>query len=594
MPSVSEAQHKAMEAAAHGHSTLGIPQKVGEEFVKADAADPTQAAGIMFRAEDGAVLFLKRGDGGDFAGFWCFPGGHAEPGETAEQTAIRETIEEIGHLPEGERTLLSRRVGPLPGAMPPYDLREVDFTNYLQRVEEQFTPEVSGEHTGYAWCLPSEPPEPLHPGCAAALKMLDANELDLARMMAAGDIVSPQTYKNVTLFAIRITGTGTAYRGGDIDEYAYRDPRDYLNDDFLARCNGLSVIFEHPESKRLTSDEFASRIVGSIMLPYIKGDEVWGIAKIYDDATIELIRAGEVSSTSPMVVIGDDSYFIQLDGQAKLLIEKNPSLLDHIAICARGVWDKGGEPAGIENGASNMATQEEIEAKAKADAEAKEKADAEESKLDKILSMCDSLNSRMDAMEEKAKADSESEEEKKAKADKAKADAEEKEKEETEAKAKADAESLKSRLDEMEGKIPRDLTDAEASEMADAQSKADSVFSAFGQSAPRPAHGETALAYRRRCLKAHQEHSADWKDVDLSRLDSATLGIAEKAIRADALNFANSPRSAEAGSLRAIKRRTDTGHTVIEYRGDIGAFTGMFKAPSRAMRIKTPSELRGH
>lgn len=36
MPSVSQAQHRAMEAAAHGNSTLGIPKKVGEEFSHAD------------------------------------------------------------------------------------------------------------------------------------------------------------------------------------------------------------------------------------------------------------------------------------------------------------------------------------------------------------------------------------------------------------------------------------------------------------------------------------------------------------------------------------------------------------------------------
>lgn len=36
MPSVSEAQRKAMFAAAAGKSTLGIPKKVGAEFVKAD------------------------------------------------------------------------------------------------------------------------------------------------------------------------------------------------------------------------------------------------------------------------------------------------------------------------------------------------------------------------------------------------------------------------------------------------------------------------------------------------------------------------------------------------------------------------------
>jgi hypothetical protein len=35
--SVSEAQRRAMAAAAGGHSTLGIPKAVGEEFVKKDA-----------------------------------------------------------------------------------------------------------------------------------------------------------------------------------------------------------------------------------------------------------------------------------------------------------------------------------------------------------------------------------------------------------------------------------------------------------------------------------------------------------------------------------------------------------------------------
>lgn len=38
MPSESQAQHNAMEAAAHGNSTLGIPASVGKEFVRADKA----------------------------------------------------------------------------------------------------------------------------------------------------------------------------------------------------------------------------------------------------------------------------------------------------------------------------------------------------------------------------------------------------------------------------------------------------------------------------------------------------------------------------------------------------------------------------
>ena len=38
--SVSEKQHRAMEAAAHGKSTLGIPESVGKEFVSKDDENP--------------------------------------------------------------------------------------------------------------------------------------------------------------------------------------------------------------------------------------------------------------------------------------------------------------------------------------------------------------------------------------------------------------------------------------------------------------------------------------------------------------------------------------------------------------------------
>lgn len=43
MPSTSGKQHRAMEAAAHGRSTLGIPRKVGKKFVAADSRDKHHA-----------------------------------------------------------------------------------------------------------------------------------------------------------------------------------------------------------------------------------------------------------------------------------------------------------------------------------------------------------------------------------------------------------------------------------------------------------------------------------------------------------------------------------------------------------------------
>lgn len=36
MPPRSEAQRRAMQAAAHGQSTLGIPKSVGKEFAASD------------------------------------------------------------------------------------------------------------------------------------------------------------------------------------------------------------------------------------------------------------------------------------------------------------------------------------------------------------------------------------------------------------------------------------------------------------------------------------------------------------------------------------------------------------------------------
>ena len=154
------------------------------------------------------------------------------------------------------------------------------------------------------------------------------------------------------LLAIRITGTGLAYRSS-IGENVWRDPSLYLNQEFLNRCNGLIVIMDHPETAVLTSKEFKDRAVGSIILPYIKGDEVWGIAKIYDkDAMIE-ISEGEVS-TSPSVVFDNTAGNITLttENGEPLLIEGVPFLLDHIAIVtkargSKGVWDKGGDPAGV-------------------------------------------------------------------------------------------------------------------------------------------------------------------------------------------------------------------------------------------------------
>ncbi|MDD3310616.1 (deoxy)nucleoside triphosphate pyrophosphohydrolase [Pseudodesulfovibrio sp.] len=55
-------------------------------------------AGIIWR--DGRYLAVERPEGGPMAGWWEFPGGKIEPGETREQALVRELREELAVTPE--------------------------------------------------------------------------------------------------------------------------------------------------------------------------------------------------------------------------------------------------------------------------------------------------------------------------------------------------------------------------------------------------------------------------------------------------------------------------------------------------------------
>jgi 8-oxo-dGTP pyrophosphatase MutT (NUDIX family) len=298
-----------------------------------------RASGIMFITPDEEVLLIRRGmGGGDYPGTWCVPGGHQKGDETLEETARRECLEETGIDYKGNLEVL-------------YD--DGQFCYYVAHNFPKEDVKLNYESSGYDWCSPRTLPLPLHPGIDTAFKVAMAKtETDVAKLISQGILASPQMYANIALLAIRITGTGLAYRSS-IGENVWRDPSLYLNEQFLERCNGLMVIMDHPDTQVLTTKEFKNRAVGSIMLPYIKGDEVWGIAKIYDQQAIDEILEGEVS-TSPAVVFDQTAGNITLttENGEPLLIEGVPFLLDHIAIVtkargSKGVWDKGGDAAGV-------------------------------------------------------------------------------------------------------------------------------------------------------------------------------------------------------------------------------------------------------
>jgi 8-oxo-dGTP pyrophosphatase MutT (NUDIX family) len=125
------------------------------------------AAGIMFHDRTGRVLFVRRSDNSDHAGEWCFPGGAIEPGETAEMAARREALEETGHSTSLPLEQIDRR-----------ELGGVDFTTFVVEVPEPFAPVLDSEHTDAVWRMPTDAPEPLHPGVRATIDAALTNDAD--------------------------------------------------------------------------------------------------------------------------------------------------------------------------------------------------------------------------------------------------------------------------------------------------------------------------------------------------------------------------------------------------------------------------------
>ncbi|EIC1911761.1 NUDIX hydrolase [Escherichia coli] len=524
-------------------------------------------SGIMFR-QGKFVFLIQRSDDGT----WCQPGGTIEPGELAIDAARREVLEETGYQYDGLLT--------------PHSVYG-DYLTYRADVPEQFEAKLNDESLAAGWFHIDDFPKPLHQPFAEMLAQQALNETDVAALIADGTLSSPQYFYNMWMFAIRVTGTGVTWRSAD-QEMTFRNPDDYLTPEFLQRVAGVPLIWLHPEKRTLDSDEFSRRVIGTLTNAWVadKG-EVWAVARVYDAEAAEIMATRQLS-TSPTVKFSEVAQSIIVDGQP-LLVEPSPELLDHVAICEQGVWDKLLNPTGVKSDSIPKEAEKMDEEKivalinkaidarlAKADSEAadlKAKADADEA-----------------AKKEKADAEDEEAEEAKAKADaeekaaKEKADAEAKEKadaEEAECMAKEKADSqLRQEIADLRSRIPTELSDEERNEVADAQVKADSVFSCFGKRAPVPLSGEKPLAYRRRLMIQLQEHSPDFKSVDLSSIaDSALLSVAEKTIYADAQKSAS--LSVGPGMLREIKRADATGRQISTFEGDPAATWAPFQSGKR-------------
>jgi 8-oxo-dGTP diphosphatase len=123
------------------------------------------AAAVLLRGAGREFLLAQRPPGKVYAGYWEFPGGKVEPGETAREALVRELDEELG-IAVAEAT--------------PWLTREFDYPHarvrlHFFRIDRWQGAIAPIEHSGFAWCRTHETPAvaPILPANAPILAALD-------------------------------------------------------------------------------------------------------------------------------------------------------------------------------------------------------------------------------------------------------------------------------------------------------------------------------------------------------------------------------------------------------------------------------------
>lgn len=120
-----------------------------------------RAAGLILQREDSGEIFLTlRSQEVMDPGLWGIPGGRVEPGEDPFDAAVKESIEELGSLPD---FMLAEHIESVSG--------EFTYTTYHVLVSgadaRRWAPVLNWENDDAAWTV--ELPTKIHPGVLQAL-----------------------------------------------------------------------------------------------------------------------------------------------------------------------------------------------------------------------------------------------------------------------------------------------------------------------------------------------------------------------------------------------------------------------------------------
>lgn len=157
--------------------------------------------------------------------------------------------------------------------------------------------------------------------------------------------------ENCFYMPVRITGTGETVRfeGHPSNEVKDGEPfveerlkSEYFTASALEHCARLPILIEHPKDGMLGSNNIKDNaIIGQTVDAWIQGDEIWGLARIYDKTLLGQL-GNNIGSTSPGISI---FHSIMTDEK----VTEGPVEINHLAFVKQGHWDQIKGSVGYDN-----------------------------------------------------------------------------------------------------------------------------------------------------------------------------------------------------------------------------------------------------
>lgn len=171
------------------------------------------------------------------------------------------------------------------------------------------------------------------------------DEKQIAEGLINGELKGLVTKGDYVYVPMRLTGTGLVERldSNGIARIVDRDFGLFSSEEFMKKYSNIPILLMHPQNQNgdfVKAGVGSGVFVGNTIASYLKDEEVWIIARLYEADAINLVSSGELS-TSPHFLTSET---LREDG----IYLETPLEINHLAIVPEGFWDKKSTAPAIE------------------------------------------------------------------------------------------------------------------------------------------------------------------------------------------------------------------------------------------------------